>query len=267
MKKRIFLTLFLLLLCLTGCNDEQSLEANPTDLPFYRKENKYRYDTYKKKNPGMNQKNVVTRVNLGLDFPFYTHTKETPFLNQDFILVNKYYYLKKEYEPENLEKISPICASTTRLLVSSARKAFEKMCHDAMSDGLKIRAMSAYRSYEYQATLYENYVKKDGKEAADTYSARPGHSEHQTGLVVDIDNGQEAYTNFESTKEFEWMQKNAHFYGFILRYPKGKENITGYSYESWHYRYVGEKIAREINQSHLTLDEYYIQNIESKRES
>ena len=88
--------------------------------------------------------------------------------------------------------------------------------------------MSTYRSYDYQVDLYNRYVKSDGKEAADTYSGRPGHSEHQTGLAVDVFNNNETYTNFEKTKEFEWMQEHAHEYGFILRFPKDKEKETGY---------------------------------------
>ena len=104
--------------------------------------------------------------------------------------------------------------------------------------------------------LYDNYVATDGKEAADTYSARAGYSEHQTGLAVDIYNKVLPYTSFEETEEFTWMQENAYKYGFILRFPKDKTNITGYQYESWHYRYVGKEVAKEIHENNLTLEEY-----------
>ena len=123
--------------------------------------------------------------------------------------------------------------------------------------------MSSYRSYDYQVNLYNNYVKSDGKDAADTYSARPGFSEHQTGLAVDIYNKELPYTSFEETKEFEWMQKNAYKYGFILRFPKDKVNITGYQYEAWHYRYVGKKAAKYIHDHNITLEEYYIKKVEN----
>ena len=111
-------------------------------------------------------------------------------------------------------------------------------------------------------TLKTLAVTTDGKEKADTYSARPGHSEHQTGLAVDVYNGNDDYNNFENTKEYKWMQKNAHKYGFILRYPKHKEKETTYQYESWHYRYVGEKIATYIKEHNISFEEYYVQFIE-----
>ena len=136
------------------------------------------------------------------------------------------------------------------------------MASAAKEQGYTINVSSAYRSYEYQKGLYDNYVEKDGVELADTYSARPGFSEHQTGLVVDIDNGTVDYNNFESTEEFKWMQENAQNYGFILRYPKNKECITGYNYESWHYRYVGKQIATFIKNNNLTYDEYYARYID-----
>lgn len=110
---------------------------------------------------------------------------------------------------------------------------------------------------KYQNTLYNNYAKRDGYEAADTYSARPGYSEHQTGLAVDIDNGKEYFTNFEKTKEFTWMQENAYKFGFILRFPENKVTETGYQYESWHYRYVGKEIAKYIHDNDLCFEEYY----------
>ena len=137
------------------------------------------------------------------------------------------------------------------------------MAKDASKKNLNIIAISAYRSYEYQNTLYNNYVKIDSKKKADTYSARPGYSEHQTGLAVDIYNGDLDYNNFEQTKEFEWMQENAHKYGFILRYPKDKVEQTGYQYESWHYRYVGINVAEYIYKNKISYDEYYIQNLDN----
>ena len=123
--------------------------------------------------------------------------------------------------------------------------------------------MSSYRDYAYQNTLYNNYGKKDGYDNADTYSARPGYSEHQTGLAVDIDNKKEYFTNFEKTKEYEWMQNNAYKYGFILRFPKDKVLETGYEYESWHYRYVGKEIAKYIHDNNMCYEEYYAQNLDN----
>ena len=117
---------------------------------------------------------------------------------------------------------------------------------------------SGFRSYEYQTKLYQNYVNKDGKEAADTYSARPGYSEHQTGLAFDILNGTGGLLgeNPQDEKAIEWLHSHAHEYGFIVRFQEGKEAITGYQAEAWHLRYVGD-IAEKIYTSKLTLEEYF----------
>lgn len=147
-------------------------------------------------------------------------------------------------------------------LVREAKEAFETLSEDAKKEGMNIIAMSSYRSYDYQVNLYDNYVATDGKEAADTYSARAGYSEHQTGLAVDVYNKVLPYTSFEETEEFNWMQENAYKYGFILRFPKDKVNITGYQYESWHYRYVGKEAAKYIHNHDLTLEEYYVKKVE-----
>ena len=221
-----------------------------------------RYIDYKNKCSNISDVDVVTRVNLGLDNPFYQNTRQSTYLNSSSILVNKYIYLPEDYIPKDLVEISNKFSNSTRLLVYEAKEAFEKMANDALKENLNIRVISSYRSYEYQTTLYNNYVEKDGVEVADTYSARPGFSEHQTGLVIDIDNIKTSFENFENTEEFTWMINHAHEYGFILRYPKGKENITGYNYESWHYRYVGKKIANFIVSNNLTFDEYFIRYID-----
>lgn len=238
-------------------------EKNPyKNIQYYNREYQSRYEQYKKQNSDLPLKDIVIRVNIGLDHSFYTHTKKTPFLNRDYILVNKYLYLDENYVPEQLESISTQYSRSGMKLVHSAKDAFENMAKAALDDGMKIIAMSSYRGYDYQVNLYNRYVTSDGVEAADTYSARPGFSEHQTGLCVDIYDGVVDYTNFEQSKSFHWMQENAHKYGFILRYPKDMEHITGYQYESWHYRYVGKKIATYIYKNNITFDEYYVQNLE-----
>ena len=143
---------------------------------------------------------------------------------------------------------------------AEATTALNKMLSDGKAAGYDYVPFSGFRSYEYQTTLYNRYVNRDGKEAADRYSARPGHSEHQTGLAWDIgEKGQEDLwltDEFGETKAGKWLMENAHQYGFILRFPKGKEHITGYMYESWHYRYVGVKYAEAIHKQDVTLEEY-----------
>ena len=239
------------------------LENIHKEITYFKEENIDRYLNYKRNNNNLNTTQIITEVNIGLDHNYYTHDKLAEKLNNKLILVNKYNYLPKDYIPENLEKINETYARSGMKLVSYAKDAFEEMAKDASKENLKIIVMSTYRSYDYQSVLYNNYVQTDGKEKADTYSARAGYSEHQTGLAADIYNGKLEYTNFEETKEFKWMQQNAHKYGFILRYPKDKVKQTGYQYESWHYRYVGTEVATYIYENKISYDEYYIQNLDN----
>lgn len=160
------------------------------------------------------------------------------------LIVNKEIPLPEDYNPEMQPEVI---------------EAYTQMFEDGAAEGLNFELVSGFRSYDYQAELYNNYVSRDGKEAADRYSAEPGHSEHQTGLAIDVGSYDSAVllqTSFEYTPEFQWMKDVAHEYGFIIRYMKGKEDITGYMYEPWHLRYVGDK-ATEIYESGLTLEEYF----------
>lgn len=152
------------------------------------------------------------------------------------LIANKSYPLPSNYNPgENQE----------------ARAALDKMFAES---GLKMWVCSGFRSYNVQKNLYNSYVRRDGAEKADRYSARPGYSEHQTGLAFDINY---ADSRFNGTEQAKWLAANAYKYGFILRYPEGKESITGYMYEPWHYRYVGVENAKKIYESGLTLEEYF----------
>ena len=164
---------------------------------------------------------------------------------QGVMIVNKTYSLPQSYNPNGL--------------TAETKAAFAELQAAASADGLSIYSVSDFRSYEAQDTLYNNYVARDGKEAADTYSARPGHSEHQTGLAIDCNYAGDA---FHDTPEAKWLENNAWKYGFIIRFPKGKEDKTGYKYESWHIRYVGKDMAKKIYDSGLCLEEYF--GIESK---
>ncbi len=233
------------------------------EIKFYKKENAERYSSYQKLNPNKSLKEIVLEVNMGLDNPYYENSKKAINLNKDTILVNKYNYLEEDYIPDNLEDISSKYALANKQMVKNAKEAFEQMASDAKKESLSIIAMSAYRSYDYQVNLYNNYAKTDGKEKADTYSGRPGYSEHQTGLAVDVYNGKTKYTEFHTTKEFTWMQNNAYKYGFILRFPKDKTKETGYEYESWHYRYVGIDIATYIHNNNLCYEEYYAEFLDN----
>ena len=234
----------------------QELDNINEKLPYFKKEYINRYLQYKELHEDLNITQIIKNVNMNLDYNYYENTEKALNKDTNLILVNKHYYLEENDIPKNLETISKRYALEDNKLVLEAKIAFENLVKDASKEGLDIIAMSSYRSYSYQVNLYNRYVNKDGKEAADTYSGRPGHSEHQTGLAVDVYNGKVDYTKFEETKEFTWMMNHAHEYGFILRFPKGKELETGYIYESWHYRYVGIEVAKEIKEKGITLEEY-----------
>lgn len=141
-------------------------------------------------------------------------------------------------------------------LLDSFQDAFSVMQSAAANDGISLSVISGYRSYSRQNTIYNNYVSRDGKAKADTYSARAGHSEHQTGLAADINSLSQSFKN---TKEGQWLNEHCSEYGFIIRYPEGKESITGYIFEPWHIRYVGKELASALynNGDWITLEEYF----------
>lgn len=190
------------------------------------------------------------------NFNFYKNVKllGNP-ISYDFI-VNKNTKLERNYVPNDLELLSSKYSLEDKYLRKSAKINFERMASDAKKLGYTIIAVSAYRDYYYQEKLYNKYVEEKGFYYADICSARPGHSEHQTGMAVDISDSTYNYDEFENTDEFLWVKENAHKYGFILRYPKAMYHITGFKYEPWHYRYVGIDIATYIYKNNLTLEEY-----------
>lgn len=187
---------------------------------------------------------------------FYKNIKKVENPNSLDVLVNKNFKLDKFYKPDDLIKLDEKYSNKNKFLREEAAINFETLSYEAKKLGYKITAASTYRSYFYQRELYDYYIREKGKKYADKCSARAGHSEHQTGLAVDVMGSNEDYDDFENSIEFDWMIHNAHKYGFILRYPKGKENITGFKYEPWHYRYVGKKIATYIYENKITLEEY-----------
>lgn len=215
------------------------------------------YDTNTIKD-NYNYEDTVTFVNAYLDKDYYTNDIELSIEEEKKIdvIVNKYYKLSKDYEPDDLTKIdSKFASGSNQRLRKEAAIKFEEMAAEALKNGYKIYAGSTYRSYDYQLGLYNRYVAKDGFDEAETYSARAGYSEHQLGLAVDIINGKWEYLS-ENDEEYEWLIDNSYKYGFILRYPRGKEYITGYVFEDWHFRYLGIDLATKVYNSKLTYDEY-----------
>ena len=172
-----------------------------------------------------------------------------------YLIANKTYALPSTFIPENPE-VPVTEARSNKSLDKDLMAAFRKMQSDATAKGLNIYIASGYRSYDYQVGLYNRYVANDGKAAADTYSSRPGNSEHQTGLCFDLNSIEDS---FQYTSEGKWVNDNCYKYGFCIRFPKGKDAYTGYQYESWHLRYVGTELAEKLynNGDWISLEEYF----------
>lgn len=172
----------------------------------------------------------------GKSYSYYDTVKPT-YIN-GVLLVNKDYALPRDYGNGENEV---------------AYQALTKLQQGAWQAGYSMPLMSGFRSFETQEELYNDYVAVDGVEKADTYSAWPGHSEHQTGLAFDVG---WVDLQFANTGAGQWLARHAHEYGFIIRYPKDKESVTGYQYEPWHIRYLGVDLATKVYESGLCLEEY-----------
>ncbi|MCQ1950427.1 MULTISPECIES: D-alanyl-D-alanine carboxypeptidase family protein [Arthrobacter] len=169
------------------------------------------------------------------------------------LVINKNRPLAADYVPADLTDAGGL------LLRAEAAEAYARMVGDAAAEGVAVSPVSGYRSREEQSRLHASYTEKYGQEGADSLSARPGHSEHETGLAVDIGNPDglcALETCFEGTAAGSWTAANAHRYGFLIRYPAGAEHITGYAYEPWHLRYVGPEVAGGVHDSGVTLEEF-----------
>lgn len=186
------------------------------------------------------KKKVVPKEETPKEEKIEVVNKDGLYYIGDMLIVNKSYPLPSSYNPGSL--------------TDDFMNAFYEMQAAAELDGIELWIQSGFRDYELQNNLYNNYVSQDGKEEADRYSARAGYSEHQSGLAADINDPSDAFNN---TKEAKWLKDNCYKYGFIIRYPEGKEESTGYRYESWHVRYLGKTLAEEITKSGKTVEEYY----------
>lgn len=181
-------------------------------------------------------------------------------------LANKSNYLGEDYVPQDLVTVEvPTVLESEEInqLRQEASDALSDMFAAAEEENITLYARSGYRSYNTQIGLYENYKEAHGEEAADRFSAQPGASEHQTGLAMDVTSesvGLELSEEFGETEEGEWVRENAHEFGFIIRYPEDMEDITGYTYEPWHLRYLGEEVATDVYESGLTYEEYIIES-------
>ena len=216
-------------------------------------------------NKESNLTKIVSLVNVGANNNFYTNTKKTDINKKELMLTNKFNYLDDTYDSKDMISVSNRYSyGENQMLTSDTFDAFKRMFDDAKKEDITLIVNSSYRSYADQEEIYERYKKNKGEEYADSIAARAGYSEHQTGYAIDLITYGATSSTFEETDAFMWLQNNAYKYGFILRYPKDKEYLTGYSYESWHYRYVGTNAAKYIHDNNITFDEYYAYFIEGK---
>lgn len=226
------------LLSLTGCVAEPEAKTTPTSTP--------------------RATNTATPTPTPTPTPTY-QASEDPM--SEWLVVNKQRPLNpSNFEPADMAVPSVITNTYSRPLRAAAAAALDRLAADASAAGIWLTVASAYRSYDTQVATYNGFVARDGQAVADTYSARPGYSEHQTGLAVDLDDGQGCLvsTCFADLPAGQWLAANAWQYGFILRYPNGGQPITGYMFEPWHYRYVGIEVATAMHNSGITtLEEFF----------
>ena len=234
---------------------------------FYLHKNLAEYLEYYDLNSNKNIVDIIKTVNIHRNHEYYEEPIATD-LNQNYaMLVNKYYFLSNDYEPDDLTVISTKYSwgsSGSQRVRQDAYDAYIAMHQAALSEkDIYLMVNSSYRNYANQERVYNNYKNTHGEAYADNVAARPGFSAHPTGLALDIfsiKNPQQA--TFKDSDAYIWLKENSYKYGFILRYPEGKENITGYKFESWHYRYVGKDLAKKVYESGLTFDEYYAYYLE-----
>lgn len=222
-----------------------------------------KYLDYIKDNKDIKLHDIIAIINVGANKDWYTDFTNTDLTKNELMLTNKFNKLNEDYEPDDLVEISNVYSyGENQKLRLDAYNAFIEMFNAAKLEDITLIINSSYRSFKDQDETYNDYSTWYGQNEADKIAARPGFSEHQTGLSIDIQTYNSTRSNFEETQAFDWLYKNAYKYGFILRYPKDLEYLTGYDYESWHYRYVGKDVAKYIYENNITFDEYYAYFIE-----
>lgn len=218
--------------------EDNKVEENKKEDNMKNEENNNKQEEIKNETNNKDESTITTTITS----KGYTLTNNNGLYTIDGIVIsNKTYSLPKNYGNG---------------LTSELNEAFNSMKNDALKDNISIKIISGFRSYNTQVSTYNYWVSQYGKKEADRISARAGHSEHQTGLAIDINSLEKAFKN---TKEGKWLNENAYKYGFILRYPESKEEITGYSFEPWHFRYVGTDLSYKLynNGDWITIEEYY----------
>ena len=241
-------------------NDKDDKIISLLEQKYFLEKNLEDYKEYINKNNETDYAKVISIVNVHANHKWYQLELNT---NKDLGMlmnVNKFYTLSETYTPENLKNIELSYAygeEGENKLIDYAYDKFLELWQAANEQGFYLMVTSSYRDYESQKEIYDYRVSTWGERKADETAARPGHSEHQTGLVIDMTSKTEPLADsFTDSKAYEWLKENAYKYGFILRYPKGKSDITGYKFEPWHYRYVGTELSYKLKDQTTTLEEY-----------
>lgn len=251
-------------------NELLEKEKNSTILEFieekyYIHNNLEKYLTYKEKNKKKSNTEIIATINTHQEENAYEETKESDTTKNILININKYYKVNEDYEPSEITNINLQYAYANNKLAKVANDAYVAMWNAAKESDLKLIVNTSYRTYKSQETMYENTKAASGTRAADNQVARPGHSDHQSGLSIDVfEINSQTMATFKDSPAYVWLKENAYKYGFIERYPEGKEYITGFTYEPWHWRYVGEEAAKKIQEENITFDEYYAYYVENQ---
>ena len=247
-------------------NDKDDKIISLLEQKYFLEKNLEDYKEYINKNNETDYAKVISIVNVHANHKWYQLELNT---NEDLSMlmnVNKFYALSETYTPENLKNIGLTYAydeEGENKLIDYAYDKFLELWQAANDQGFYLMVTSSYRDYESQKEIYDYRVSNWGERKADETAARPGHSEHQTGLVIDMTSKTEPLADsFTDSEAYKWLKENAYKYGFIERYPEGKTYLTGYNPESWHWRYVGEEAAKLIHDEDITFDEYYAFYIE-----
>ncbi|MBR5980602.1 MAG: M15 family metallopeptidase [Firmicutes bacterium] len=254
MRSKILIALLLVaVLVLTGCRHRNEPVADPAQEP--QGEIAAKPSAGEPQSGEEPEEPLLPMMETSLsDYPLSTPTDDI------LVLVNKTHPVTRDYVADDLVTVEHCDQSVgnkdTKKMRKVAADAIEELIAGAKEDGFDIVMRTGYRSYDYQDYLFSSYAANYGEAEANTYSARPGQSEHQTGWCCDVGRPGYGLTSFDGTKEADWIAENCWKYGFILRYPADKTDITGYIYESWHIRYVGMDAAQYIYENGLTLEEY-----------
>ena len=242
-----------------------------TSLNYYLPLQKKRYENYKTKYPDLSDEEVVTYVNMNLDYNFYDHIIIQSNPSALNTLVNKYYRLDNNFSPSDLVYINDGYTSTNdpaykyrkHQMSSVVYNDFVALRNKCRERGISFYVVSGYRSTLAQEKSYNHMVSTFSVDEADKTCSRPGHSEHTLGLACDVALDNYSFETIVNHPDYQWFAEIISDYGFIIRYPEGKDSLTGYSYEPWHLRYLGKDLAKKVTKSKLTYDEYYARNFMS----